>query len=399
MKNVQSCKIWTLASDKAQYEQFVTLLGNDKTRNMIDQEMFNELLRDDCIEKLKGELSATVIHDPCSIRKVYSEKLDKVQDLDGNIVNGYRTFNSVLLHGSKISLLGCRPYSQKETSLEDDDRHLNNKEVSFQEISLISKRLKTDFADRRTAWKVVHLFDREADDSDYFELIDKELGDLFIFRLKTNRNSDVEYWDSKKEKTAKVKLHLKRFANQGIYIFDKFVHKGKCYQQVKVDISWEKNWVGKGFYNIVRVGLSDRKGKALYANPMVLISDYEIDSLETALSIYQKYLKRSKIEGLFKFLKNELGWEGFQIRDFQAIKNILLLGFFVGAYFCEREPELVGNPLVIIICNMAKGKGKVTKHFFMKGLVILANYQLAQQFFEQNSYNKNDIDDLMSLLL
>lgn len=397
MKNEQSCQIWTLSQDKGEYERFVTLLSNDKSRNTIDQRVFNELLRARSLEKIEGEASATVIHDPCAIRKSYSEKmekLDQVLDLKGNIINGYRTFNSVLLHGSKMSLLGCRPYSQKEESDYDSAKHLSNKEVSFEEIRLISQTLKSDFPSRR----ITHLFDREADDTAYFELIDKELEDLFIFRLKTNRNSDVEYWDEEKGKLRKVKLHLKPFANRFNYTFQKFVHKGKCHQQVRAEISYEKHWVGKDFYNIVRIKLFSRKGKAIFAKPMVLITNYEIPNEEIALLLFQKYLKRSKIEGLFKFLKQELGWENFQIRNFQAIKNILLLGFFVGAYFCEREPELIDNPVVIIICQLAKNKGKITRHFFMKGLVILAHFQLAQQFFKEHNFSEQDINDLMAAL-
>jgi hypothetical protein len=93
-----------------------------------------------------------------------------------------------------------------------------------------------------------------------------------------------------------------------------------------------------------------------------------------------------------------LGWENFQIRDFQAIKNILLLGFFVGAYFCERQPELISNPLVVIICELAKSKGKVTRHFFMKGLGILAQMQQALQFFKDQDLSSEDIDRLTSML-
>jgi len=122
MKNEQSCQIWTLAADKAEYERFVTLLSNDTSRNTIHQDVFNELLRADCLDKLHGEVSATVIHDPCAIRKAYSkkmEKLDNVQDLDGSIINGYRTFNSVLLHGSKISLLGVRVMLEQKVPLRD----------------------------------------------------------------------------------------------------------------------------------------------------------------------------------------------------------------------------------------------------------------------------------------
>lgn len=388
-----------MSSTKAEYERFDTLLSNDKSRNTINQESFNELLRLSACDKIVGEPSATVIHDPCSIRKAYSkemEKLDRVLDLDGQPINGYRTFNSVLLHGSRISLLSCRPYSQKEASEDEENQggHLTNKEVSFKQIRAISQALKADFSDRR----ITHLFDREADDADYFKLIDKELADLFIFRMKTNRNSDVAYWNDEKGKEYQVKLHLKPLDNCFNYVFDKFIHRGKCHQQVHAKISYERHWIGNDYYNVVKIELSNRKGNPLFAKPMVLVTNYDIPNQEVALFIFQKYLKRSKIEGVFKFLKNELGWEEFQVRNFQAIKNILLLAFFVGAYFCEYESELIKHPLVIIICSLAKNKGKVSRHFFMKGLAVLAHWQLAQHFFKEHDISKDDLEKLMAFL-
>ena len=301
MKNEQSCQIWKLSSDKAEYERFEHLLSNDSSKNAIDRTVFNELLRHRALEKIEGEVCATVIHDPCSIRKAHSqkmEKLDRVLDLEGNVINGYRTFNSVLLYKSSLSLLGCHPYSQKEASEQEND-HLTNKEV---------------------------------------------------------------------------------------------------YQQVQAVISYEKNCVGEDFYNIVKINLFSRNGRAIFAKPMVLITNYELLNEEVALAVFQKYLKRSKIEGVFKFLKESLGWENFQIRNFQAIKNILLLGFFVGAYFCEREPELMDNPFVLIICGLAKNKGKISRHFFMKGLVVLAHLQMAQQFLEEQNLTKEQWSELMKLL-
>ena len=396
MKNEQSCQIWSLASDKAEYEQFKHLLSNNTTKNVIDQTAFNELLQQQAISHLKGAASTTVIHDPCNIRKRESQKmenLDRVRDLDGKIINGYRTFNSVLLTGQKLFLLGCRPYSQKEDS-QKSAGHLSNKEVSFDQIRAISKAIKADFPERR----ITHLFDREADDTEYFELIDKELEDLFIFRLKTNRNSDVEYWDAEKEKQRFLKLHLKPLENQFTFVFQKFLYRGKCYQQVRAKTSYEKTFVGADYYNVVKIELFDRKGKAIFAKPMVLITNYDIPNDEIALWIYQKYLKRSKIEGVFKFLKEDLGWESFRVRDFQAIKNIILLGFFVGAYFCEIEPQLIDNPLVIIVCQLAKSKGRISRHFFMKGLAILAQIQMAEQFFKEHNFSNDDLQKLKALL-
>ena len=404
METEQNLQLWKLSADKKEYDRLFYLLSKGKDANGIDSDVFNDLLMEKGVSNSRGEVSVTVIHDPCYIRKPYSqslENLDKVQDLSGNVINGYRTFNSVLVHKNSLSLLSCQPYSQKEKS-EEAEGHLTNKEVGFSQIRTISKRLKADISDRT----ILHLMDREADDVAYFKLIDKELSDKFIFRLKTNRNSDVEYLFEKKDKEGKkikeslkfVKIAKVTLANNFEYVFEKFAHKGKCYQQAKSLVSYERMWVGDDFYWIVKVEMKTRTGRAIFANPMILITNFEIFSGEVALFVYQKYLKRSKIEGVFKFLKEELGWEDFRVRDFIAIKNIILLGFFVGSYFCEREPELIKHPLVILVCDLAKSKGKVTKHFFMAGLAKLAQYQMTLQFFKDNDLSEEDIGQLLGML-
>jgi len=72
---------------------------------------------------------------------------------------------------------------------------------------------------------------------------------------------------------------------------------------------------------------------------MLLLTNAAIDNHQQAFQIYQRYLKRAKIEGVFKFLKEELGWEKFQIRDFLVIQNIIVLCFFVAEYFYENQRQ------------------------------------------------------------
>ena len=178
-------------------------------------------------------------------------------------------------------------------------------------------------------------------------MIDKELDDKFIFRLKSNRNSDVapSTRGEKRDKEGKiikeslrfVKIHKKVLSNRFDRIFDRFMYKGKCYREARTKVSYKRMWVGDDYYWIVKIELKTRTGRAIFAKPMVLITNIPIITDDIAVFIYQKYLKRSKIEGVFKFLKEELGWEDFRVRDFIAIKNIILLGFFVGAYFCRAK--------------------------------------------------------------
>ena len=68
------------------------------------------------------------------------------------------------------------------------------------------------------------------------------------------------------------------------------------------------------------------------------------------------YLKRSKIEGVFKFLKEVLGWEEFQVRDFESIKSLLTLCYFVAGYFYEIESLLIQQDFIQFVAGLGGGK-------------------------------------------
>jgi hypothetical protein len=60
---------------------------------------------------------------------------------------------------------------------------------------------------------------------------------------------------------------------------------------------------------------------------MLLITTIEVNTYLEAQEIYRIYLLRSKIESVFKFLKEVLGWEEFQVRDWESIKNLIAIDF------------------------------------------------------------------------
>jgi len=70
-----------------------------------------------------------------------------------------------------------------------------------------------------------------------------------------------------------------------------------------------------------------------------------------------------------------LGWEEFQVRDWESIKNIIALCFFIGNYFYEIESTLIEHPTIEIICQLGDGKGIVSRFYFLKGLkkLLIAN--------------------------
>ena len=54
---------------------------------------------------------------------------------------------------------------------------------------------------------------------------------------------------------------------------------------------------------------------------MLLLTNRKIKTAYQAHGIYFTYLQRSKIEGVFKFRGDVLGWEEFQVRDLPIHKK------------------------------------------------------------------------------
>ena len=174
--------------------------------------------------------------------------------------------------------------------------------------------------------------------------------------------------DHKTGKVSKVKLINSKFRNSNKEVIKKLRIKGKLYEQAQSIIEWDKIEIDGVDCSVVRIVLKNREGKNIFKNPMLLISNIKVDSYIEAKEIYHIYLLRSKIEAVFKFLKDVLGWEEFQVRDWESIKNIIALCFFVGNYFYEIESVLIDNPTIEIICQLGDGKGTVSRFYFLKGL-------------------------------
>ena len=118
-----------------------------------------------------------------------------------------------------------------------------------------------------------------------------------------------------------------------------------------------------------------------------------------AHGVYLTYLKRSKIEGVFKFLKDVLGWEDFQVRDFESIKNLIALCFFIGGYFYEIESELIENTTVQYICDLGGGKGNYTRYFFLQGLAKILTYRTVEQFVDEQNINDEQFEQMKNILI
>jgi hypothetical protein len=221
---------------------------------------------------------------------------------------------------------------------------------------------------------LTHVLDAGFDSNDVFAYINKELKNEFVIRLKISRNSNETYIDNKAF-DKHVKIINTKLANKERFPIQKVQIKGKTYQQASCLIEYDDITFKKETYTVVRITVNDRKKRKIFKEPPRMLTNRKIETIKQAHGIYLTYLKRFKIEGVFKFLKDVLGWIEIQVRDFESIKNVIALCYFIGGYFIEKESELVENVTIQYICDLGGGKGKYTRYFFLKGLSKIRNEQ------------------------
>lgn len=395
MKTGHSTKLWSLSSDPNEYERNLNLLSG-RLKNSLTPEGINEQTLRAGLSKLSVQDRVEVIHDGSDIRKPYSKTLPhltKVKSLEKQMINGYNTFNSIVINDldKQIHLLASTPYSTSDPNYNQTiGAGFNQNDIVFGQIKQTDKAIKTQFDEV----KVRHLFDRGHDDQNLFEFVD-DLDSTFIVRVKSSRNSN-EFILDKKGKTVFIKLKDAALEQSQERVLEKFVWKNKVFQQAKMTITWGKLTLKNKTYSVVKVQVFDREKKSIFKDQMLLITNELVNSFESAFEIYKAYLRRSKIENVFKFLKDQLGWEEFRVRDFMVIQNSITLCFFVAGYFYENQQEIIKNSEVITICQLAKSKGKVTKHFYLEGLKIVANFILFQDFIKQQNLTQEQINQILN---
>lgn len=406
-----------MSDNKAEFRKLRRLVGLDQAKNVINDQQISDALLANGIMKLADKDELLVLHDGSDIRKKYATQLEsigKVRDLDGDIINGYNSFNSVAvdLHGKLVTPIATELYSNREEKFvsqkdlkliskplskkanEDDKLHyeaiqskvknknyLNSTLVAKRQIQWVSEQLKKDNPSK----KLTHVIDRGSDDNDLFVFIDQALQDQFVIRLKASRLAENG-----------EKLAIKKFEYKKTKHFDKIQIKNRVYQNASCVMEHGELLNG---YAVVRVQLLNRDGKALFKVPMLLATNKEVRTSEIASDVYHIYLKRSKIEGVFKFLKNVLGWEESQIREFAAMKTLLTFCYFVAGYFYEIESTLIHNETIQFLSYLGNGKGKVTRFYILRGLNKWINKAVVDEAIKEFNITPEQMEEIAKLAL
>ena len=406
-------KLYSNSDNTSNYKKFNrTLTGKNKSSSLSVEKVNTALIEHAKVE-FEEEDHLYLMHDPSDLRKKHSNKTEnigEVRDLSGNIINGFYTFNTIALSMSskKVALLHNETYSNKQPDflsrkeeiklssydeipeeepnkeLYESKKYINKKIVSKQAISTTSKGMKANNSNLR----ITHILDREFDDNEYMDYINLELEDDFIIRSKTSRTSEDTDDEGKK-----IKLINSKFKKLGQINFNKLIISKKVIQDgcIEFNIKKIKDLI------VVKVVIKDSKGKAIFDNPMMLITNKKVENINDAHLVYKGYMKRSKIEYVFKFLKNELGWEKLQVQKFEAFKNTISLAFYACSYLYNIANNKEYNDFILMLCKLGKSKGKVTRHFILQGIQALKTYNEIKKFIVENEISDEQIEEMINM--
>jgi Transposase DDE domain len=438
-----------MSEDKKEYDVFKGLI-NGNQMNTLNSKVLLNTIRAQAVAELEGSHSPKyryVLHDGSDIRKPDSWKMEsigKVMSLEKEVINGYKTMNSVLVepHESRVTLLEHRTYSTGEPDFVTQgliarqkqlleelkatptvERSPNEDPVATTGDPLQSVQAWVDNIESGTyinntkaylegvqkahdtlrradpSAKIVHIQDREMDSDAHFEAIET-LGDEFITRMQLSRlsNETVPTYT----KTGKIskrikykKLIDKDFEKKSTFLIPKLTLKGKTSFQVTCQLEWEKIKIQEHTYSVVRITLMDSRGIPLFQHPMILITNRALQTGLDAQAIYHAYLLRFKIEIVFRFLKQNLGWETFQIRDFESIKNLIAFAFFLAGYFKELSDDIQKHEMFETLARLGGGKGIVSVTFLLRGIEKLVHFQQVQQLIQQGLITQQDIENAL----
>ena len=205
--------------------------------------------------------------------------------------------------------------------------YINTKTIAQACIKYASDTIKSSNPEA----KIEHILDREFDDQDYFHWLNNELGDRWSIRLKVSRTMKSLDTDQSSDKLVDVP-----FSEPHTFCLPKVTLHQKAHRDMKLLVSWQA--VNDG--TVIKIRLQDRHGKAMFKQPMLLLTNHPITRADQARSIDFSYLKRWRIECVFKFVKSALGWETCRLLDFEGIKTLVAIGFLLPHTYMKSAKSL-----------------------------------------------------------
>jgi hypothetical protein len=324
-------------------------MGESTLRSELDAEHLTQVVRQEGAAQLAGASELTLILDGMELRRAGAdaqEDLMKVKDLDGKLVNGYRSFN-VLGMGAdgERGLLYHRLFSSEEDGFRSENtewrRALAETEASLE-----------GFSGDKT-W----VMDRGFDNDDVWWWLWEQSESHVVWRA--SHLERVVLWRTPEEQWEERYLdatfdHLKRMATAETKLTVRLGRQKRAKRQsVVVDIAAVPLRVyapqdKTRTKDIWCVQVAVRNARQ---DPWYLLTDWPVTDEASALRIFRFYRKRWAVEDTFKFIKSAFGIEEVQMLKLQAVRTLVALAW-VAASFLFHLGLTLDQPEVRLLARL-----------------------------------------------
>ena len=86
-----------------------------------------------------------------------------------------------------------------------------------------------------------------------------------------------------------------------------------------------------------------------------------------------------------------------QVHDYKAIENLISIAFYAASYLYEIGKEYAHDDYTVMLASLGDGKGKVTRHFILKGIHVVMNYCKFELHRRKHNLSDEFVDGLMSM--
>jgi hypothetical protein len=316
--------------------------GESTKRSQIDAASVTSALRERGVAYLSEADTDELwlIADGSDLRKPYAREMPdlmQVRDLDGRLVRGYRTLNSLGITPSRRGVLYHRLFSSQEEDFLSESL----------EVQKMLQTVSAALAVLKQRMTVSWIMDSGFDDVAVWRTV-WEQEEHIVCRVKhTERlvsyQKDTGQWVEGDIEQARKQLKLLATAQTEMVVRrgrQRSAKRQRIQAKIKacpIQLTYETNvrregpgeTVHKELW-LVEVRLPDTQLK-----PWLLVTDWSVTDADAAVRIFQMYRQRWAVEDSFHFVKDTLGWEEVQLLDMTGIRTLLALGWVAAGFLYE----------------------------------------------------------------
>ncbi len=342
-QRIAACSpVLAAAHDGAQRVARLASGESTKRSPKLDTEHLMAQLRSHAVEHL-GSVPTDelwLIADGSEVRKPHARAMPhlmRVKDLDGRLVNGYRTLTVLGITPNRRGVLYHHLFSSTAPGFVSEPHEVQQ---ALQTVSHAITPLKARMA---ATW----ILDTGFDDVAVWRTI-WEQREHVVCRLKhTERfvafQDQAGHW--REGDVAKARKQVRaRGSAETMLVVQRGRQKRPKQQRVAVELgacpirlryatnvrrSGEGEDVEQDLW-LVEVRIPDTQ-----MEPWLLLTDWEVADTPSAVRVFQMYRQRWAVEDSFKFIKECLGWEEVQMMEMEAVRMLVALGWVAAGFLYE----------------------------------------------------------------